>query len=97
MADGKPDLSGVWNYAGVLGFRGGPPPSPPGTPPQATFWNIEAGIKEGLPFTPVRRGAAQAAHGRRQQGQPRRRVSADRLHAVAHALAAAEVDPEAAI
>jgi len=54
--DGKPDLSGVWNYAGVLGFRGGPPPSPPGTPPQATFWNIEAGIKEGLPFTPY--GAA---------------------------------------
>ena len=52
LADGKPDLSGVWNYAGVLGFRGGPPPSPPGTPPQATFWNIEAGIKEGLPFTP---------------------------------------------
>ena len=49
--DGKPDLSGIWNYAGVLGFRGGPPPSPPGTPPQATFWNIEAGIKEGLPFT----------------------------------------------
>ena len=55
-ADGKPDLSGVWNYAGVLGFRGGPPPPPPGTPPQATFWNIEAGIKEGLPFTPY--GAA---------------------------------------
>ncbi len=50
--DGKPDLSGVWNYAGVLGFRGGPPPPPPGTPPQATFWNIEAGIAEGLPFTP---------------------------------------------
>jgi hypothetical protein len=52
MPDGKPDFSGVWNYAGVLGFRGGPPPPPPGTPPQATFWNIEAGIKEGLPFTP---------------------------------------------
>ena len=52
MADGKPDFSGVWNYAGVLGFRGGPPPPPPGTPPQATFWNIEAGIKEGLPFQP---------------------------------------------
>jgi len=51
-ADGKPDLSGVWNYAGVLGFRGGPPPPPPGTPVQATFWNIEAGFKEGLPFTP---------------------------------------------
>jgi hypothetical protein len=51
-AAGKIDFSGVWNYAGVLGFRGGPPPSPPGTPPEATFWNIEAGIKEGLPFTP---------------------------------------------
>ena len=51
-ADGKPDLSGIWQYAGVLGFRGGPPPPPPGTPPQATFWNIEAGIKEGLPFQP---------------------------------------------
>jgi hypothetical protein len=54
--DGKPDFSGVWNYAGVLGFRGGPPPPPPGTPPQATFWNIEAGIKEGLPFTPYGAG-----------------------------------------
>ena len=51
-ADGKVDFSGLWNYAGVLGFRGGPPPPPPGTPPEATFWNIEAGIKEGLPFQP---------------------------------------------
>src|SRR5580765_2360444 len=51
-ADGKPDLSGVWNYAGVLGLRGGPPDPPPGTPVQATFWNIEAGFKEGLPFQP---------------------------------------------
>jgi hypothetical protein len=51
-ADGVPDLTGIWNYAGVLGFRGGPPPPPPGTPVQATFWNIEAGFKEGLPFTP---------------------------------------------
>ena len=54
-ADGKVDFSGIWNYAGVLGFRGGPPPPPPGTPPEATFWNIEAGIKEGLPFTPYAR------------------------------------------
>jgi len=51
-ADGKVDFSGVWNYAGVLGFRGGPPPPPPGTPVQATFWNIEAGFTEGLPFQP---------------------------------------------
>ena len=51
-SDGKPDLAGLWNYAGVLGFRGGPPPAPPGTPVEATFWNIEAGFKEGLPFQP---------------------------------------------
>ena len=51
-ADGRPDLSGIWNYAGILGFRGRPPDPPPGTPPQATFWNIEAGFKEGLPFQP---------------------------------------------
>ena len=28
----SPTSPGIWNYAGVLGFRGGPPPSPPGTP-----------------------------------------------------------------
>jgi len=53
-ADGNPDLSGIWNYAGILGFpgRGRPPAPPPGTPPQATFWNIELGFPEGLPFRP---------------------------------------------
>ncbi len=51
-SDGKPDLSGIWNYAGILGFRGRPPDPPPGTPPQATFWNIEAGFSEGLPLRP---------------------------------------------
>ena len=51
-ADGTPDLSGLWNYAGILGFRGRPPDPPPGTPPEATFWNIEAGFKDGLPFQP---------------------------------------------
>src|SRR5262249_36018179 len=54
-AAGKEDFSGIWNYAGVLGCRGGPPPSPPGTPPEATLRNIEAGIKDGLPFTPFGR------------------------------------------
>jgi len=50
--DGTPDLSGLWDYAGLLGFRGRPPDPPPGTPVEATFWNIEAGFKEGLPFQP---------------------------------------------
>jgi hypothetical protein len=50
--DGRPDLSGIWNYTGILGFpgRGKPQPPPPGTPPEATFWNIELGFPEGLPL-----------------------------------------------
>jgi hypothetical protein len=49
---GKPDLSGIWNYAGILGLFGKVPDPPPGTPVQATFWNIELGFKDGLPFQP---------------------------------------------
>ena len=51
MPDGTPDLSGVWNYAGVLGFRGGPPPSPPGTPPPGTTvvtWRASTASLAGL-------------------------------------------------
>jgi hypothetical protein len=63
-ADGKPDLSGIWEYRGRSGAPAGfggapavrppePPPEPPSSgPPAATFFNIGAGFKEGLPLTP---------------------------------------------
>ena len=59
--DGKPDLSGVWEYAGRIGLPRnsipGVPPEPPperpkNGPPAATFFDIGAGIKGGLPLTP---------------------------------------------
>src|SRR4030095_6207001 len=58
-ADGKPDLSGIWqNNRPPAGQRGQganaapPPPPPPGTPPLATFLDVGAGFKEGLPLQP---------------------------------------------
>jgi len=58
-ADGHPDLSGVWeNVRGnVATFATGAPsvapPPPPDGPPEVTFRNIGAGIKEGLPLRPL--------------------------------------------
>src|SRR5690348_982374 len=60
-SDGKPDLSGTWEYAGRIGLPRnsipGVPPEPPPErpkegPPPATFFDIGAGIKGGLPLTP---------------------------------------------
>ena len=66
-SDGKTDLTGLWEAGRGLGRgqRGTPsnaplpaetPPAPPptadGSPPVATFFNLGAGFKEGLPFTP---------------------------------------------
>jgi hypothetical protein len=54
-ADGRPDLSGLWERVGP----GGANPnfdalqSPDGGPPAATFWNLGAGLRGGLPFTPL--------------------------------------------
>jgi hypothetical protein len=47
--DGKADLSGIW----MRSTRTEAPVSqPPGRPPLATFGNVGAGFKEGLPFQP---------------------------------------------
>ena len=49
-ADGKPDLSGIWQN-----FRGGGQPGnvlPDGSIAVATFRNIGAGLKDGLPLRP---------------------------------------------
>jgi hypothetical protein len=53
-ADGKPDLSGLWENTWMIQFRKQTPfPSPTkGSPPVATFANVGAGFKEGLPFQP---------------------------------------------
>lgn len=61
-ADGRPDFSGLWEPArspeqkGVT-YNGSAPlpfaiPSSPDDPPLAQFFNIGAGFKAGLPFTP---------------------------------------------
>jgi hypothetical protein len=67
-ADGHPDLSGVWGLARTGGGRagaataGGPAPAPGAPPPPrefngyATFFDVGAGLKDGLPLLP---GAAE--------------------------------------
>jgi hypothetical protein len=47
LADGKPDLQGVW-----MADPGGDPNEPAGRPPLARFGNTGVGFKEDLPFQP---------------------------------------------
>jgi hypothetical protein len=54
-ADGRPDLSGVWERVGPGGLN---PKfealqSKDGGPPAATFWNFGAGVRGGLPYQPL--------------------------------------------
>jgi len=53
-ADGKPDLSGIWEPTWMIQFRRQTPQSSPtpGGPPVATFADVGAGFKEGLPLQP---------------------------------------------
>jgi hypothetical protein len=55
-AEGKPDLSGLWRggMAAQPGGRGAQPPAAaaPDGPPLATFRDVGANFKEGLPLTP---------------------------------------------
>jgi hypothetical protein len=51
MPDGRPDLSGMWEN-GPGGMGGATAPAEPNAPPAATFFNIGAGFKEGLPLRP---------------------------------------------
>jgi hypothetical protein len=48
-ADGKPDLSGIWE---VSPRRETPGSAPPGQPPLATFADIGVNMRGGLPFQP---------------------------------------------
>jgi hypothetical protein len=53
LANGRPDFSGVWESRVPPSGRPGPAlPSIGEGPPVATFFNIMANMKEGLPFTP---------------------------------------------
>ena len=49
QADGKPDLSGIWE---VSARREKPGSAPPGRPPLAMFADIGANVIGGLPFQP---------------------------------------------
>ena len=51
-ADGKIDLSGIWENQGGFGRTATPPVEPPGVPPLAMFWNVGAGLSDGLPLQP---------------------------------------------
>ena len=65
-ADGRPDLTGTWENAWFyLGKIATDPASPPGEPPAATFLNLGAGFKNGLPFRPW---AAQLLQERKDRG-----------------------------
>jgi hypothetical protein len=82
--DGKPDLSGVWELVRPPGGRGGrggaraaapsppsPPPVPPSDgPPLATFANIGANFKDGLPLQPWAADLLKKRHAENSRDNP---------------------------
>jgi hypothetical protein len=79
-ADGKPDFSGVWDLARGPGRgRGGAqatapvppaPPTDPDAPPFATFANIGANMKDGLPLQPWAAELLAKRHGDNSKDNP---------------------------
>ena len=63
-ADGKIDLSGVWQGVNVRGTDQTPPPEPQDGPPVAGFANVATNMKEPLPLRPE----AEALFNERREG-----------------------------
>jgi len=71
-ADGKPDLSGLWENTWMIQSREQTPaPSPTtGGPPVATFANVGAGFKEGLPLQPWAADVLKRRHDENSKDNP---------------------------
>ena len=75
MPDGKPDFSGLWELERGPG-RGGaqgqaaPPPPPSDGPPLATFFNIGANMKDGLPLQPWAKELLEKRKGENSKDNP---------------------------
>ena len=85
-----------WRRRNQLGLTPSTPPDDPNAPPRATFFDIGANIKDGAAVPAVGARAAREAHGRQSEGQSRRALPADGLHAAARPSAAAQDRADAA-
>ena len=75
MPDGKPDFSGLWELErgpgrGGAQAQGTPPPQPSEGPPLATFFNVGANIKDGLPLQPWAKELLEKRKGENSKDNP---------------------------